>query len=99
MKSKFFGSFFQERTASFLIFLVHTYRLLLRPLLPPACRFEPSCSTYAIEALRTHGAVHGSALAAWRVARCNPWGGCGYDPVPPCNCRHAVLPRGHAKAN
>jgi putative membrane protein insertion efficiency factor len=78
---------------------VHAYRWLVRPLLPPACRFEPSCSAYAIEALRTHGAVRGSALAAWRVARCNPWGGCGYDPVPTRNCRHAVAPRGHAKAN
>jgi putative membrane protein insertion efficiency factor len=80
---KFFGSFFQKRTASFLILLVRTYQLAIRPLLPPACRYEPSCSQYAVEALRMHGAVRGTALAAWRVARCNPWGGCGCDPVPP----------------
>ena len=49
---------------------------------PSPCRFSPSCSTYAIEAVETHGAVKGSALAAWRIARCNPWGGSGWDPVP-----------------
>lgn len=49
---------------------------------PSPCRFSPSCSTYAIEALETHGAFKGSALAAWRIARCNPWGGSGWDPVP-----------------
>ncbi len=64
--------------------VVRAYQLVLRPLLPPACRFEPSCSAYAIEALRTHGAVRGLGLAAWRVGRCNPWGGSGYDPVPRC---------------
>lgn len=46
------------------------------------CRFTPSCSHYAIEAIRTHGALRGGALAAWRLCRCNPWGGCGEDPVP-----------------
>ena len=67
-----------------LAMLVRAYQLLLRPILPPACRFEPSCSAYAIAALRTHGAGRGLLLAAWRVLRCNPWGGCGHDPVPPC---------------
>jgi putative membrane protein insertion efficiency factor len=66
---------------------VRAYQLVLRPLLPAACRFEPSCSAYAIEALRTHGAFRGLWLAAWRIARCNPWGRCGYDPVPP-TCGH-----------
>ncbi|HZQ45366.1 MAG TPA: membrane protein insertion efficiency factor YidD [Verrucomicrobiae bacterium] len=47
------------------------------------CRFTPSCSQYASEAVREHGAVKGSLLAVWRVCRCNPWGGCGDDPVPP----------------
>jgi len=46
------------------------------------CRFEPSCSSYAIGAYERHGALRGTALAAWRIARCNPWGGCGHDPVP-----------------
>jgi putative membrane protein insertion efficiency factor len=49
---------------------------------PSPCRFEPSCSTYAADALRTHGAVRGSALAVRRLCRCHPWGGHGYDPVP-----------------
>ena len=64
--------------------LVRGYQLLVRPVLPPACRFEPSCSTYAIEALRRHGALRGASLAAWRILRCNPWGPSGPDPVPPC---------------
>ncbi len=72
-----------------LALLVRGYQLVLRPLLPPACRFEPSCSAYAIEALRRHGALRGLALAAWRILRCNPWGGCGHDPVPPCAHRPA----------
>jgi putative membrane protein insertion efficiency factor len=51
-------------------------------LLPPSCRFRPSCSAYAITALKRYGAVRGSWLAARRLARCHPWGGSGYDPVP-----------------
>ncbi|MBK9179919.1 MAG: membrane protein insertion efficiency factor YidD [Acidimicrobiales bacterium] len=49
---------------------------------PSPCRFVPSCSTYAVEAVQAHGAVRGSWLATRRVARCHPWGGRGYDPVP-----------------
>ena len=72
-----------------LILLVRVYRVTLSPaktaLLGPAgqCRFEPSCSQYAIEALKTHGALAGGWLAAKRVCRCHPWGGRGYDPPPP----------------
>ncbi len=62
---------------------VHAYRLVLSPLLPPACRFEPSCSRYALEALAVHGALRGTALAVRRICRCHPWGGMGFDPVPP----------------
>ena len=59
--------------------------LLIRfisPLTPPVCRFTPSCSNYAIQAIRKHGPFKGLALAVWRILRCNPWGGSGYDPVP-----------------
>lgn len=61
---------------------IHAYRLLLSPLLGPACRFAPSCSAYALEAIATHGPLRGALLAARRLARCHPWGGEGYDPVP-----------------
>ncbi|MFO1073476.1 MAG: membrane protein insertion efficiency factor YidD [Geminicoccaceae bacterium] len=66
-----------------LVALVTAYRLLLSPVLGPACRYAPSCSDYAIEALRAHGAARGALLALRRVLRCHPWGGHGYDPVPP----------------
>ena len=62
---------------------VRAYQLTLRPLIGPHCRFEPSCSHYAIAALGTHGALRGSLLAARRVLRCNPWTAGGDDPVPP----------------
>ena len=58
------------------------YQLLVSPLLPPACRFLPTCSEYAAEAIERHGAWRGIILASWRLARCHPWGGSGYDPVP-----------------
>lgn len=73
-----------------LILLVRLYQWTLRPLLGQQCRFEPSCSEYAIAALDRHGALRGAALAAWRVLRCNPWTSGGFDPVPPphrpCHC-------------
>lgn len=66
---------------------VHLYRYLLSPLLGPSCRFQPTCSAYALEALEKHGAVKGGWLALRRLLRCHPipWlgGGSGYDPVPP----------------
>ncbi len=61
---------------------VKFYRKFISPVLPPLCRFEPSCSRYALEALRVRGPVVGLALSLWRIARCNPWGGHGTDPVP-----------------
>jgi putative membrane protein insertion efficiency factor len=63
--------------------LVRGYRYFLAPLLPPACRFHPSCSAYAEEALRTHGALRGSWLTAGRLCRCGPWHPGGLDLVPP----------------
>jgi hypothetical protein len=65
-----------------LIVLVRGYRLLLKPWLGNACRFEPTCSAYALEALQRHGALRGSALAGGRILRCHPWCQGGLDPVP-----------------
>jgi len=62
--------------------MVRAYQLLVSPLLPPSCRFLPSCSEYAAEAIERHGALRGTGLALHRLARCHPWGGSGYDPVP-----------------
>ena len=56
------------------------YRNTLSPIMPPNCRFFPSCSNYAIQAIETHGAIKGGVLTAWRILRCNPFGGAGYDP-------------------
>jgi putative membrane protein insertion efficiency factor len=65
-----------------LIFLVRGYQVVLSPLLPATCRFFPSCSTYAVEALQRHGVVKGVALIIHRLARCQPFCTGGYDPVP-----------------
>lgn len=67
------------------VFLVRCYQWLVSPFLPPSCRFEPTCSHYAIEALRKKGLVKGTLLALWRVLRCNPFCRGGYDPVEPEN--------------
>lgn len=68
--------------AKLLILVARAWQLGPSAILPPSCRFQPSCSAYAITALRRYGALRGSWLAAKRLARCHPWGGCGYDPVP-----------------
>lgn len=60
---------------------IRAYRLLGSAWVGHNCRFTPTCSAYALEALETHGAFRGSWLTLRRIARCNPWGGCGYDPV------------------
>ncbi len=65
-----------------LIVLVRGYRLLLSPWVGQSCRFTPTCSVYAIQALRSHGALVGTGLAAWRILRCNPWCRGGCDEVP-----------------
>ena len=72
-----------------LICLVEAYRWTISPVLPQACRYEPTCSAYAGEAIRAHGPLRGLWLAAGRILRCHPWGGSGYDPVPsprPASC-------------
>ena len=64
------------------IFFIRGYRLLISPMFPPSCRYLPTCSEYAIDALTTHGLWRGGWLALRRLGRCHPWGGSGYDPVP-----------------
>ena len=66
----------------FLLLPIYFYKGAISPLTPPSCRFTPSCSTYAVEALRRHGPFKGIYLAIRRILRCHPWGGSGYDPVP-----------------
>ena len=66
-----------------LILLVRAYQVALSPMFAGCCRFEPSCSNYMIEALRTHGVVKGLFLGISRLLRCHPFGKSGYDPVPP----------------
>lgn len=77
-----------------LMLLVRGYRLLLKPWLGNVCRFEPSCSQYALDALGRHGAVRGSALVTGRLLRCHPWCAGGHDPVPDHLPRPADFARG-----
>ena len=70
-----------------LVLLVRLYQYTLRPFIGPQCRFEPSCSHYAIQALRSHGPMRGTALSARRILRCNPWSQGGFDPIPACRCQ------------
>jgi uncharacterized protein len=73
-----------------LVVAIRLYRLTLSGIVGGQCRFHPSCSVYAEQAIRVHGAVRGSALAAWRIARCSPLTRGGYDPVPPSKRRGSV---------
>lgn len=66
-----------------LIGFLRAYRMLISPLYGQVCRYHPSCSAYALEAVTVHGSLRGTWLAARRVARCHPWAAGGYDPVPP----------------
>ncbi|MDD4960006.1 MAG: membrane protein insertion efficiency factor YidD [Gallionella sp.] len=65
-----------------LIKLIHGYQYFISPLSPPSCRFVPSCSQYAVDALTRYGFMKGSWLSIKRIARCNPWHSGGYDPIP-----------------
>ena len=67
---------------SVLVFLIRIYQLIISPLFPTSCRFTPTCSSYAIESLKSHGLIKGSKLALKRISKCHPWGGEGFDPVP-----------------
>jgi uncharacterized protein len=66
----------------FMVGCIRLYKRFLSPLLPPSCRFTPSCSRYTVEAIQRHGALRGTLLGTWRILRCNPFGKGGYDPVP-----------------
>jgi len=63
--------------------IIRFYQVAISPWTPPSCRYVPTCSAYALEAIRVHGAARGGWLALKRLASCHPWGGHGYDPVPP----------------
>lgn len=71
-----------------LLLLIRSYQLFISPLIGPRCRFYPTCSHYALEALRVHGLRHGSWLALRRICRCHPWNPGGVDPVPPACTDH-----------
>ena len=76
-------------TAAYILSLpVRAYRLVLSPYLGNGCRFQPTCSVYALDALNRHGALKGGRLAVSRICRCHPWGGHGYDPVPGTDPEH-----------
>ncbi|WP_081413701.1 membrane protein insertion efficiency factor YidD [Eisenibacter elegans] len=73
------------------ILLVRFYQVAISPLFPSACRYQPTCSHYMVEAIETHGLWRGLRLGLKRIGRCHPWGGHGYDPVPPksSHCQHS----------
>ena len=68
--------------STLLILLIQFYRKCISPLFPPCCSYTPTCSQYAVEAITKYGPFKGTWLAIKRIARCHPWGGSGYDPVP-----------------
>jgi putative membrane protein insertion efficiency factor len=68
--------------ARLIVLMIRGYQVVIRPVMPAACRYTPTCSDYALEAVRRHGAMRGSWLAGRRILRCHPWGGTGHDPVP-----------------
>ena len=79
--------------ARLLVTVITVYRRLLSPLLGQRCRFAPSCSAYAAEAIATHGALRGGWLAVKRIGRCHPFHPGGHDPVPPARCSSATMDR------
>ncbi|WP_221409268.1 membrane protein insertion efficiency factor YidD [Dysgonomonas alginatilytica] len=72
-----------RKILSYLVLIpIYFYRYCISPLKPPTCRYTPTCSEYAVQAVKKHGPVKGTWLAMKRISRCHPWGGHGYDPVP-----------------
>lgn len=86
MESKKRSQSFSQRLTKIAIFipilLIQFYKMAISPFLPPACRYTPTCSTYALQAYRKHGFFKGTYLTIKRILSCHPWGGSGYDPVP-----------------
>ena len=70
------------------IALIKFYQIFISPLCPGVCRYQPTCSQYMIEAIKTHGVFKGIRLGIKRICRCHPWGGSGYDPVPAKETKH-----------
>jgi putative membrane protein insertion efficiency factor len=83
---------FKRLLISILILPIKIYQYTISPLMPASCRHIPTCSQYAIEALKTHGILKGGWLAFRRVLRCHPWGTHGYDPVPPKKLKPKKMP-------
>lgn len=79
---KNFSQYIILSLSKFLIAPIRFYQRYISPMSPPSCRFTPTCSQYAIEAIQKHGPIRGLWLAVRRILRCHPWGGSGYDPVP-----------------
>ena len=75
------STFISNAVKSLLLGIIRFYRRFISPAKAPCCRFYPSCSVYAMDAIKKHGPVKGSGMAAWRILRCNPFGKGGYDPV------------------
>ena len=73
-----------------MILVIRFYQKAISPLFPAVCRYRPSCSEYFIQALQIHGLFKGSYLGVKRILRCHPWGGCGYDPVPPATKKNPI---------
>ncbi|MDE6771337.1 MAG: membrane protein insertion efficiency factor YidD [Muribaculaceae bacterium] len=72
----------RKAMSKIMVALIRFYQGAISPMTPAACRFQPTCSQYAVEAIQKHGPLKGLWLAVKRISRCHPWGGSGYDPVP-----------------
>ncbi len=82
MRIQNYGRLIDGLVAKIIVPIIKVYRTFISPILPPSCRFYPSCSSYAIEAYRKHGFIKGTFLAAFRIVKCNPFHHGGFDPVP-----------------
>ncbi|MEK8181093.1 membrane protein insertion efficiency factor YidD [Flavobacterium buctense] len=71
-----------------ILLLIYFYKIVISPLMPSSCRFQPTCSSYFVEALKIHGPLYGTYLGMKRILSCHPWGKNGYDPVPEKKCSH-----------